>query len=109
MTVVDGAAPVIHSPSSPKKLTPNVGISTTTNVPTSKKRVPLIPCEEESPQSNIPQLESDKKSKLSDSTKSEEECPLSKTPQLESEKKNELSDSTKCEEERPLSTIPYIE
>ena len=109
MSVVDGAAPVIHSPCSPKKLTPNVGISTTTNVPTSKKHVPQIPCEEESPQSKIPQLESDKKSKLSDSTKSEEECPLSKIPPLESEKKNELSDSTKCEEECPLSTIPYIE
>ena len=36
MTVVDGAAPVIHSPPSPKKLTPNVGISTTTTIPTSK-------------------------------------------------------------------------
>ena len=78
MTVVDGAAPVIHSPCSPKKLTPNVGISITTTVPTSKKHVPQITCEEESPQSKIPQLESDKKSKLSDSTRSEEECPLSK-------------------------------
>ena len=76
MTVVDEPSLIIYSPCLHEKLIPNVAILTTTILPTSKKHVPQIPCEEESPQSKIPQLESDKKCKLSDSTKSEEECPL---------------------------------
>ena len=105
MTVVDEPTPVIHSSCSPNKLTPNVGISTTTTVPTSRKHVPQIACEEESPKSKITQLESDKKSKLSDSTKSEVERPLTRIPPVESGHKSELSDSTKHEEEWPLPQI----
>ena len=74
MTVVDEPNPIIHSPCLHVKLIPNVAILTTNIVPTSKKDLLQFPREVESPQSKIPQLESDKKSKLSDSTKSEEEC-----------------------------------
>ena len=71
MTMVDEPTPVIHSPCLHEKLIPSVAVLTTDIVPTSKKRVPLIPCEEESPQSKIPQLESDKESEVSESTKCE--------------------------------------